>query len=121
MIIKRKTISKEQVEQLREEWLENCEKEKEKIKKLSDELEKANGIDTEDVIKAKKDFSDISKETKDSMNSYHEIFDTYINNKLKSLERSMQNSAKGEIEKIKNESNDWNGIFDVLERYGVKL
>lgn len=70
MIIIRKTISKQVVNQFEKEWIENCEKAKEKWKELSKVSEKANGDVTEEVKKVEQEYMDILKETKMSFKKY---------------------------------------------------
>ena len=81
MIIIRKPISKQNVDKLEKEWIENCDKAKYKWEELSKVSEKANGDLPEEVRRVEQENKDILKETKKSFKRYTRAFNRYMKQK----------------------------------------
>ena len=116
----KRLYKKQTIDKLREKWLENKKKEEIAIKDKYIELTTSSNPNTNRITKLDDEISKYKKEKEKNKRIYHRYFKYYINNKLNSIELENKLKAEKEIKKIKS-NDDWNDVFKVLEKYGVKL
>lgn len=107
--------TKNEVQDLRDQWLDKCKEYSEKVNALKDLADRLNGGYDDELENANEELERVYGEVKQSLEEYHDACKEYLNDVLKKVDSKRRGWLRGVFKRDCFNTNDWSNAIDHLD------